>query len=152
MLESIYLPNFKKFHQTVWILPIFFILGQFWLLLYHKRPKNYKMEKIYLCSIFFCWEHLLTNFPKISSTVWVLPIFFILVNFGCFLAKKGQKCQNRKLGYVVNFHLLRGIYIPNFRKFHQTVPKIICDKRTHKRKHKQTEVCNQGPIIKCMDR
>ena len=27
----------------------------------------------------------------------------------------------------MNFHLLRGIYIPNFRKFHQIFPKIICD-------------------------
>ena len=26
-----------------------------------------------------------------------------------------------RIGSVVNFHLLKGIYIPNFRKFHQTV-------------------------------
>ena len=34
---------------------------------------------------------------------------------------------------MVNFHLLKGIYIPNFRKFHQTVPKIICHGRTEGR-------------------
>ena len=38
----------------------------------------------------------------------------------------------------MNFHFLKGIYILNFGKFHQTVPKIICDGRTHWRTDKRT--------------
>ena len=45
--------------------------------------------------------------------------------------KKPKKGQNKKLGFVLNFHLLRSIYIPNFRRFHQTIPRIICGRQTN---------------------
>ena len=94
-----------------------------------KTAKNGRNPKIVFCSILFCWEastyQISENFIKRFR---FCQFSSLLVNFGRFLTKKGQKMP--KSGSVVNFHLPKGIYIPNFRKFHQTVPKIICDGRT----------------------
>ena len=137
LLGSIYIENFRNFHQMVWILPNF--LAVFWLKNGQKRPKS---KKSFFVAFFLLGSIYLPNFRKFHQTVWILPIFFIFVNFGRFFSqkrpKKAKKGKNRKSGSVVNFHLLKGIYIPNFRKFHQTVPKIICDGRTNERTNAQT--------------
>ena len=39
------LTKFQKILLNDWILPIYFIFGQFWLLFYQKRPNSYKIDK-----------------------------------------------------------------------------------------------------------
>jgi len=43
------------------------------------------------------------NFRKFNQTVWILPIFFNLVNFGRFLAKKTPKKAKIKIGLCGEF-------------------------------------------------
>ena len=71
------------------------ILAVFWL----KTAKKAEIQKIIILQHFFIGKHLHTKFQKISSNGWILPIFFIFVNFGRFLAKKCQKAkiENRAL-------------------------------------------------------
>ena len=83
-----YVPNFRKFHQTIWILPIFFIFCQFWLFFGQKGQNRKKV----FCSIRFCLE---ASTYK-SSENYIKRFEFcqfssFLVNFGCFLAKKRPK-------------------------------------------------------------
>jgi hypothetical protein len=44
LLRSIYIPNFSKFYQAVWILEIFFIFGLFWL--FFGKKKGQQMPKL----------------------------------------------------------------------------------------------------------
>ena len=97
LLRSIYKPDFRKFHQTVRILPIFFILVNFGCFLVKKRPKKAEIQKKFFWSILFCWEAYtlrsiyIPNFRKFHQTVWILPIYLIFGQFGCFLVKKRPK-------------------------------------------------------------
>ena len=81
-----------------------------------KRPKKAEIQKKFFCSI-FCWEastyQISENFFK-RFGFW--PFFF-----GCFLVKKRPKKAEIQKKFFMAFSLLRSIYIPNFRKFHQTV-------------------------------
>jgi len=90
LLGSIYIPNFRKFYQTVWILPIFFIFGQFWLFFW---PKNAKIEKQFFLEFSFVRKYLRTNFRKFYQTVWILPIFFIFSQFWLFFWPKKAKIE-----------------------------------------------------------
>ena len=78
-----------------------------------------------MCFIINC----LMQFVYFNSMHW-----FIFVIFNFILTKTDLKM--RKSGSVVNFYLLGSIYIIFFRKFHQIVPKKICDK-TNKQTHRQ---------------
>jgi len=90
-----------------------------------------KSKVIFFVEFSFVGKHLHTKFQKISSNGLDFANFLIFHLFWLFLPKSA---------YVVNFHVLRGIYIPNFKKFHQIVPKLIC--------HGQTdEQTNQGESI-----
>ena len=108
LLGSIYIPNFRKFHQTVWILPICFIFGQFSLFLVEKRPKKAEIQLLKSTYI--------PNFRKFHQTVWILPIFFIFVNFGRFLAKKGQKRPKSKNGLCGEFSFTKRHLHTKFQK------------------------------------
>ena len=66
-----------------------------------------------------------TPYGKIMLFLYL--IVFVFYKFELIFYDKANKCQIRKLGFVLNFLLLGSNYTPNFRKFHQTVPKIICD-------------------------
>ena len=63
LLGNIYIPNFKKFHQTVWILAILFF-AVFWLKNGQKRPKSKKssfiafslLGSIYIPKWFGFWQ------------------------------------------------------------------------------------------------
>ena len=107
MLESIYLPNFGNFHQTFWLLPIFFIFGQFWLLFGQKMAKKAEIEKSFFRSLFFCWERstyqISENFIE-QFGFWQFSSF--LVSFGCFLARKSQKMPKSKKVFVVEFSFI----------------------------------------------
>ena len=95
LLGSIYLPNFRKCQQTVWILPIFSIFGQFWLFFTIKDQKMIKSKKSFFCSIFFCWEAftygISENFIKRFG---FCQLSSFLVNFGCFFWPKMPKSNN----------------------------------------------------------
>ena len=68
LLGRIYIINFRKFHQTIWILPIFFIFGQFWLFFLPKKDQKMTKSKENIFVAFsFVEKHLLTKFQKISS-------------------------------------------------------------------------------------
>ena len=54
LLGSIYIPNFRKFHQTAWILPVFLIFGQFWLFFWLKNGQKKAEIQKKNCSILFC--------------------------------------------------------------------------------------------------
>ena len=61
--HPIYIPNFRKFHQKVWILSIFFIFDQNLLFFGQKKTKNANI-KIGLCGFIYYWG---IKFLKISS-------------------------------------------------------------------------------------
>ena len=114
----------------VWILPIFLIFFQFWLFFGQEKAQKCKNRKIVFWGIFFCWEAstypILVNFIELFefcqfSSFWI--------NFDSFLAKNGKKS-----GSLMNFHLLKCIYIPNCRKFfpRRTVTNTQTDGRRHK--------------------
>ena len=77
LLGSIYIPNFRKFHQMVWILAIF-LFFYFCCFLVKKRPKKAEIEKKFFCSIFFVGKHLHTKFQKISSNGLDFANFYFL--------------------------------------------------------------------------
>ena len=101
LLRGIYIPNFRKFHQTVWILPIFFIFGCF---LVKKRRKKAEIKKINIfCSIFFVGKHLHTKFQKISSNGLDFANFLCFCQFWPFFVKKRPKkakIENRALWWI----------------------------------------------------
>ena len=73
------------------------ILAVFWLKKGQKRPKSKK--KFFVA--FFCWEASTYQISEIfHQTVWILPIFFIFVSFGCFLGKNGQKRPKSKKSFL----------------------------------------------------
>ena len=121
MLGSIYIPNFRKFHQTVWILASFFFLFFFGCFLVKKRPKKAEIQKKKFCSLFFVGKHLHTKFQTTSSNgldfASFLNFLSILAVIWLITTKKRPKSKKNDL---VAFFLLGSIYIPNFRKFHQT--------------------------------
>ena len=123
LLGSIYIPNFRKFYQTVWILPIFLIFCQFWLLFWPKKKakRGQNRKIVFFVEFSFVGKHLHTKFQKNYQTVWILPIFFNFCQFWLFLAKKAPKMPKSKNCFLQHFLLLGSIYLPNFRKFHQTV-------------------------------
>jgi len=85
LLESIYIPNFRKIHQTVWILPIFFIFYQSWLFFW---PKKVKMSGSGIYFFLFFRSIYTPNFRKIHLPVWILPINFIFGNFWLLFGQK----------------------------------------------------------------
>ena len=89
-------------------------------------PKNdqkiTKQKKAFFVAFSFVGKHLLTIFQKITSTVWILPNFFIFCQFWLFFwPRNAKKGRNRTIVFPQHLFLLGNIYIPNFRKFHQTV-------------------------------
>ena len=64
---------------------------------YQKRPKNYKIEKSYFFSIFFCWEASIYQISKISSNGLDFTIFFhfwsTLAVFWLFFNQKRPKSK-----------------------------------------------------------
>ena len=104
-LGSIYLPNFRKCYQTVWILPISSFLVTSGFLLAKKAPKMPKSKNSLFVAFSFVGRHLLTKFQKISLIdlnfanflhLWsIFAVFWLF--FGCFF---GQKGQNRKLVFL----------------------------------------------------
>ena len=96
-------------------------LVNFGCFLVKNRPKRPKSEKIVCVAFCFVEKHLNTKFQKISSNSLDFANFLHFCQFRPLLVKKAKIGKNQKSGSLVNFHLLKGIYIPNFRKFHQTV-------------------------------
>ena len=92
-----------------------------------KGQKNADIEKQFLHSIFFCWEASTYQISeKFTKQFEFCQFSSFLVNFGCFFWPKNanNKAKERpksKNCFLLNFLLLRIIYIQNFRKFHQTV-------------------------------
>ena len=97
---------------------VFFFFG---CSLVKKQPKKAGIQKKKFWCIILLGSIYIPNFRKFNQTVWILPIFSFLSILAFFCKKKAKKGKNRKLGSVVNFHLLKGIYVPNFRKFHRMV-------------------------------
>ena len=120
LLWSNYIPNFRKFHQTVWILPIFFIFSQFWLFFGQKRQqkKCQKSKNSFFVAFYFVGKHLHTKLQIFSSNSLDFANF---LDFGQFWQFFGQKRLKSKNSFFVAFYLLGSIYIPNFKKNYQTV-------------------------------
>ena len=101
LLRSIYLPNFRKFHQPVCILPIFFNFCQFWLFFGQKRPNSDKIKKRLFCSIFFYWEastyQISENFIKRLNFENFLHFWSILASFR---AKKAKNTEIKNSFFV----------------------------------------------------
>ena len=120
LLKSIHIQNFRKFHQTVWILPILLILVNFDCFLVKKRPKKVEIQKKIFRSILFCWKaskyQISENFTKRFGFCQFSYFWSILT---VFWLKNGQKRSKSKKRFLEHFVLLGSIYIPNFRKFHQ---------------------------------
>ena len=76
--------------------------GYFWLKNGQKRPKS---KKSFFIEFPFCWEastyQISENFPK---RFWFSNFSSFLVDFGCFLAKRGKKKPKSKSGSVVKFY------------------------------------------------
>ena len=120
------------------MMTIFFIfLNKFWLLFgQQKGQKMPKSKNSFFVEFSFLGSIYIPNFRKFYQTVWILPIFFIFGQFLMFFSqKKAKKGQNRKSD-CGEFSFTKR-HLPNFRKFHQTVPKIIWDGRTDRRTHAQ---------------
>ena len=79
-----------------------------------KRPENAEIKILGVYWILFCWRNYIPNLRKFNLTVWIFTIFFIFLNFNCFLA---QNSQIRKLGSVRIFINLEVFTYQNFRKF-----------------------------------
>ena len=107
LLGSIYIPKFRKFYQTVWILAIFFIFGQFLLFFGQKMAKKGCNRKIIFLQHFFVGKHIHTKFQKISLNGLDFANFLhfgsILTVFQPKQAKIGQKRQKSKIGLCGEF-------------------------------------------------
>ena len=64
LIGSIYIPNFIKFHQVVWILQIFLIFGQLWLFFGPKKAKKCRNRKTVFLWPFFLTYQISENFIK----------------------------------------------------------------------------------------
>ena len=115
LLGSIYIPNFRKFHLTVWILPIFFLifLAVFWL---KNGQKGWNPKKVFFVAFLLLGSIYIPDFRKFHQTVWILASFF----FFLFWLKNGQKKPKSKKK-IVAFFFMGSIYIPNFRKIHPSI-------------------------------
>ena len=116
--ESICIKNFRKFHQTVWILPIFFIFKQFWLFFGKESAKKGRNPKKLFCSIFFLLESIyISNFRKFHQTVLILAIIFS----PCFLVKKRPKKAEIQKKFFCSIFFIEKRLHTEFQKFHQTI-------------------------------
>ena len=99
-LGSIYIPNFRKCYQTVWILPISSFLVNFCCFLAKKKGQRCQNRKIVFLKHFLLLGSIyIPNFRKFQ-TVWILPIFFIFGKFWLFSAKKGQERPKSKKKFL----------------------------------------------------
>ena len=93
LLGSIYIPNFRKLYQTVLILPIFFIFGQFWLFFGQKKAQKCQNQKCFFVAFSFVGKHQFTKFQKISSNGLNFANFLHFGQFRMFFGqKKAKKC------------------------------------------------------------
>ena len=83
-----------------------------------KKAQKMLIWKNSFCNIFFCWE---VSTYQISENFIKQFDFANFLHFWSILAILAKKGQNRKIVFLSNFLLLGSIYIPNFRKFYQTV-------------------------------
>jgi len=89
LLGSIYLPNLKKCYQTVWILEIFFIFGQF----------------------FFCWPRIGSIIPKTKNSSFVA---FSIV--GKHLLQKVSSNDLNFANFLYFWPILAGFFCPKKQK------------------------------------
>ena len=142
-----YIQNFRKFHQTIWILAIFEIFVQLWLFFGQKSSKMTKSKNSFLVNFLLLRSIYIPNFRKFHQPVWIYQIFFIFGQFWLFFGQKRvKKGQNRKSGSV-------GIFLFTKRHLHTKFQKISSnssqdnlwrtDERTNGRTHKGESI---GPF------
>ena len=98
LLRSIYMQNFRKFYQTVWILAIFFIFGKFWLVFGQKMAKKgWNRKIVFVVTFYFVGKHLHTKFQKkLSNCLDFANFLHFWSILAVFWLKNGQKRPKSK--------------------------------------------------------